>query len=415
MSSIVGSTIGRYRVTGVLAAGGMGEVYRGEDNQTGRTVAIKTVRSELHDQQFLSRFRNEARIHARLYHPNIATLYETVETARGPCLVMEYVPGPTLADWLDQNGPLAWNDALRTFCEIARAVAYLHANDVVHRDLKPQNIKLMPDRRVKLLDFGIAKDMSSLAYTSTGIWVGTLRYLSPEQATGTAADARSDVWAMGVVFHELLTGCTPFPAHSLEELLRQINAGYGGLRSSDLGLPEECEALLRCCLKRRPGQRFRDARKIAGRLESMMASAKTEESAAPPKPPRPFFPAILAQGSRGRQSLLLAAGTLPLAIVLLLGRGPVTPPPGVTIPPLLPRIGQPDLAPRPAESSVSIGTLSGPISIYNGKALLGIADTKPVVLTGRVGTEMELRLERKGEAQRYIKLRFYEVSRRHDF
>jgi serine/threonine protein kinase len=269
--------------------------------------------------------------------------------------------------------------------------------------------------RVKLLDFGIAKDMNSLAHTSTGLWVGTLPYLSPERATGATADARSDVWALGVVFHELLTGCKPFPAHSHDELLRQINGGYGGLRSSGLDLPEECEALVRCCLKRRPGQRFRDAGEIAGRLERMLAS--TAHGGLDNAPPPPWWSKLpfLEPGGGSRRPLLLAAVAVPLAVMLLLGREPAAPPGRGEMPSLLPGTGPPTPGARPTESSISIGTLSGPLSVYNGKALLGIADIKPVVLTGRVGTEMELRLERKGEGPRLIKVRFYEVSRRHDF
>ncbi|HZB46348.1 MAG TPA: serine/threonine-protein kinase, partial [Pyrinomonadaceae bacterium] len=219
------SIIGEYRVVDYLGEGGMGQVYRAVHSKINRVVAIKALTNAGHSLGSIERFLNEACIQARLQHQNIATLYDFVECEGQPCIIMEYVDGQTLAERIRELGQLPLHEALYVLQKIGEALEYIHENGIVHRDIKSNNVKITSRGQVKLLDFGIARAESGQTMTQVGMVIGTPIYLSPEQLRGERADARSDIWALGVLFYEMLTGDMPFKAETFGELYERITAG----------------------------------------------------------------------------------------------------------------------------------------------------------------------------------------------
>src|SRR5262252_239899 len=218
---MIGTKLAHYEITNHLGTGGMGEVYQATDSKLGRSVAIKLLPETFaHDSERVARFEREARVLASLNHPNIAAIYGVEESAGRKFLVMELVPGETLAERI-KHGPIPLDESLTIAKKIADALEAAHDKGLVHRDLKPANIKVTPDGSVKVLDFGLAKTddldpssglsisnsptVSRMA-TQYGVILGTAAYMSPEQARGKAVDKRADIWAFGVVLHEMLTG-----------------------------------------------------------------------------------------------------------------------------------------------------------------------------------------------------------------
>lgn len=212
---------GRYELDGVIGRGGMAEVYRARDLRLDRTVAIKTLRSDLaRDATFQARFRREAQSAASLNHPSVIAVYDTGEDTMGnspvPYIVMEYVEGMTLRDLLHADRRLLPERALEIVDGILQALDYSHRGGIIHRDIKPANVMLTPQGEVKVMDFGIARAMadSAATMTQTAQVIGTAQYLSPEQARGERVDARSDLYSTGCVLYELLTGRPPFSGDS---------------------------------------------------------------------------------------------------------------------------------------------------------------------------------------------------------
>ncbi|MHC4581522.1 MAG: serine/threonine-protein kinase, partial [Planctomycetota bacterium] len=211
-----GGQIGPFRIERELGRGGAGVVYLAHDTKLDREVAIKSLPPEVKDNpKALSRFTREAKVLASLNHPNIATIYEELEEAEGvDYLVLEYVPGQTLAERIVKK-PLKLGEALTIALQIAEAVAAAHERDVIHRDLKPGNIKITQEGKVKVLDFGLAKVVGGEAteqqttITEPGRVIGTPAYMSPEQARGQATDKRADIWSFGCVLFEMLTATVP--------------------------------------------------------------------------------------------------------------------------------------------------------------------------------------------------------------
>ena len=265
-----GTRLGPYEIVGTIGAGGMGEVYRARDPRLGRDVAIK-VSAE----HFSDRFEREARAVAALNHPNICTLHDV-----GPnYLVMELVEGPTLADRI-ARGPIAVDETLRIARQVADALATAHDKGIVHRDLKPANIKLTASRAVKVLDFGLAQQTDAasldraddsptrLAQTRAGVIVGTIAYMSPEQARGLAVDKRADVWAFGVILFEMLTGVRPFDGATVSDALAAVLT-----REPDWSrIPAAMRPLVQRCLTADPSRRLRDLGDIDLLLEGAPSS-----------------------------------------------------------------------------------------------------------------------------------------------
>jgi tetratricopeptide (TPR) repeat protein len=207
---IVGHTVSHFRVKECLASGGMGVVYTAEDLQLGRVVALKfPLPHQLLAESVKERFVNEARSAGALDHPNLCTVYEVAESAHGLFLVMPLYPGETLKARLARDGTLPADDALAITQQITTGLASAHAAGIVHRDLKPANVMLLPDGTVKVLDFGLAK-IRDVSLTRSHSTLGTIGYVSPEQIRGDQVDARTDLWSIGVMLHEMLTGALPF-------------------------------------------------------------------------------------------------------------------------------------------------------------------------------------------------------------
>lgn len=256
----IGTIVGEYSVTSYIGAGGMGEVYCAAHSKIGRRAAIKILTHTSGTDASLERFFNEARIQSNLRHPNIATLYDFTEVNSQPCIIMEYVDGQTLAERIRPSGPLELRETIRIFGAIVEAIAYIHSKGVVHRDIKSNNIKISSNGEVKLLDFGIAKSDASQQLTATGAVIGTLQYLSPEQLMGGVADARSDIWALGVLLYEMAVGRVPFEANTFGELCRKIQrVEYVAPGVLNPTIPRQIAAVINRCLRKNPNDRYRVA------------------------------------------------------------------------------------------------------------------------------------------------------------
>lgn len=271
-----GQTFAHYRLLERIGAGGMGEVFVGFDTRVQKRVAIKFLTAPSQRRDLFERFQNEARLHARLFHPNVARLFGFVADARPPYLVMELIEGPTLKEWMKQARTVGWHERLRVFAAIADGVGYLHANGIVHRDLKPGNVRLTRDGRPKLLDFGIAKDAQTPNLTMAGNVVGTLQFLAPEQLEGAPADARSDVWALGILLYELLTGRLPFASDNISDLMTQVRkCRFPPATSIDTSLPPALDRLVQSCLRPDPDDRPQDGAALAAAVRALGAGGQS--------------------------------------------------------------------------------------------------------------------------------------------
>jgi beta-lactam-binding protein with PASTA domain/tRNA A-37 threonylcarbamoyl transferase component Bud32 len=274
----------RYEIGGVLGRGGMAEVHRGRDLRLGREVAVKVLRHDLaRDPSFQVRFRREAQAAASLNHPAIVAVYDTGEdrTATGatPYIVMEYVEGDTLRDVLRREGRLHPERAMSLAADICGALDFSHRNGIVHRDVKPGNVMITPQGTVKVMDFGIARAVSDSAatMTSTAAVIGTAQYLSPEQARGEGVDARSDVYSMGCMLYELVTGAPPFTGDSPVAVAYQHVREDPRLPSSIAReIPPELDAILLKAMSKNPANRYQSAADMRNDLLRALAGQRVE-------------------------------------------------------------------------------------------------------------------------------------------
>ncbi|HEU4331245.1 MAG TPA: protein kinase, partial [Lapillicoccus sp.] len=253
---------GRYRVLSHLADGGMATVYLALDERLDREVAVKVMHDNLaRDSTFVTRFRREARSAARLSHPNVVAVYDQGEDQGQMFLAMEYVPGRTLRDVLTDEGPLTPRAALDLFDPILQAIAAAHDAGLIHRDVKPENVILRDDGLVKVADFGLARAVTAATTTNaSGTLLGTVAYLSPEQVERGIADARSDVYAAGLVLYEMLTGRKAFDGDSPIHVAYQHVHGSVPMPSQTIRtVPQECDQLVALATARDPDQRPADA------------------------------------------------------------------------------------------------------------------------------------------------------------
>jgi Tol biopolymer transport system component len=271
---VIGRTLAHYEVTAKLGQGGMGEVYRARDTKLDRDVAIKVLPREMSgDPERVARFQREARTLASLQHPNIASIYGFDDVDGVRFLVMELVEGEDLSQKIDR-GPLGEDEAVEIVRKVAAALDAAHAMSIVHRDLKPANIKLTPDGDVKVLDFGLARAYSgdpdqdgdptlsptiTAAMTQAGTILGTAAYMSPEQARGRFVDHRSDNWAMGVIFFEMLTGQRLYAGETITDVLAAVITIEPDLDRLPESVSPASRRMLRRCLQRDPRRRIRAA------------------------------------------------------------------------------------------------------------------------------------------------------------
>ena len=274
----------RYEIGGVLGRGGMAEVHRGRDLRLGREVAVKVLRQDLaRDPSFQVRFRREAQAAASLNHPAIVAVYDTGEdrTSSGatPYIVMEYVEGETLRDVLRREGVLPPQRAMELAADICNALDFSHRNGIVHRDVKPGNVMITPEGTVKVMDFGIARAVSDSAatMTSTAAVIGTAQYLSPEQARGESVDARSDVYSVGCLLYELVTGAPPFTGDSPVSVAYQHVREDPRLPSSvNPAIPPDLDAILLKALSKNPANRYQSAAEMRNDLLRALAGQRVE-------------------------------------------------------------------------------------------------------------------------------------------
>src|ERR1700730_9889668 len=289
MRLAAGTELGTHEILALIGVGGMGEVYQAHDSNLRRDVAIKVLpESFARDADRLARFRPEAQLLASLNHPNIATIYNIEDSNNTTYLVMELVPGETLADRIKREGTVPVEEALTIAKQIAEALEAAHEKSIIHRDLKPANVKLTPEGKVKVLDFGLAKafagdtsteDMGnsptlSMAATMQGVIVGTAAYMSPEQARGKAVDKRTDIWAFGCVLYELLTGKQTFHGEDVTEILAAVLKGEPDWQTLPRSTPTKIRDLLRRCLQKNRLQRLADAGSVRIEIEDALAAPK---------------------------------------------------------------------------------------------------------------------------------------------
>jgi hypothetical protein len=311
-----GTRLGPYDIVAPIGSGGMGEVYRARDSRLGRDVAIKVLpHGLLEAPDALTRFEREARAVAALNHPNILALYDVGREGSRAYAVTELLEGETLRARIDR-GPVPPRRALDLIAQIARGLAAAHERGIVHRDIKPENLFLTSDGRVKILDFGIAtggaaadSDTTSAALTQPGTVIGTPAYMAPEQLTAQGATPRSDLFALGIVAHEILTGAHPFARPTPgETTIAILNDEPAPLGHAVRGLPAGAVPLLERCLEKSPGERPGTARDLALYLEGLMGSPDVASNTDTPG-------SVTAR--RVRRRVLLASLALLLITVLL--------------------------------------------------------------------------------------------------
>jgi hypothetical protein len=267
----------RYRLGEQIAAGGMGAVYRAVDETLGRQVAVKALRRELAaDPTFLERFRREARAAAGLSHPGVAGVYDYGELGGQPFIVTELVEGETLAERVAARGRLPWREAVAIGEQVAAALAAAHAHGLVHRDVKPANILLGRDGRAKVTDFGIAQAAQTATLTRTGMVLGSANYVAPEQAKGGHVGPAADLYSLGCVLFEAVTGETPYRGGNAVAIATQhVSAPVPDPREHRPELPPEVAELIIRALQKQPAGRFPSGAAMAAAL----AAARHEEDA----------------------------------------------------------------------------------------------------------------------------------------
>lgn len=282
--SIIGQEIDGFQIEGVLGRGGMGIVYKAENIDLDRMVALKVIDPNLaRNDELVKRFRAEAKALARLTHPNIVLAYALRQTELGLYIVMEFVEGESLADYMKQRGALPWREAMPLMKQTLHALAYAHAHHIVHRDIKPRNIMVTPQGQIKMMDFGLAKMLDAGAgLTRTMTRGGTLYYMSPEQVKSLKnVDHRADLYSVGMTFYEMLTGGLPFNRKDSEfTILRTIvEAPFPPPKAPD-GLPEELTRIIMKSLEKDPAVRYQSADEMREALEAL----ERKPDAPPPAP-----------------------------------------------------------------------------------------------------------------------------------
>jgi serine/threonine-protein kinase len=406
--------VGEYRVVDFLGAGGMGEVYRAMHSKIGRVAAVKVLTAQATQTSgFVERFFNEARIQASLQHPNVATLYDFCEVEGQPCIIMEYVDGQTISERIAAfRAPLPLSETVHVFQKVCEAIDYIHRHGVIHRDIKSNNIKISSEGKVKLLDFGIAKGQGSQQLTQVGSVIGTLQYLAPELIRGGTADASGDIWALGVLLYEMVTGRVPFEAETVGDLCDRIGrVQYTPPAQVNPGVPREVAAVITRCLRKNPQERYHtaadllaDARKLSTTVSkpgvsqsvSQAASVYVEEKASS----KSFGLPLILGGAAAVFVLLAVVGIT--ALVLFSSSDGVAEESGAAVTANTSNTARgltsgpsPATSRDPAERIVEIRTSDGKAEVFEGAAKVG---TTPYPVRGKLGARVSLTLRRDGYA-----------------
>ena len=273
----------RYELQELIGGGGMADVYKAQDKLLDRAVAVKILHQQYaNDAEFVEKFRREATAAAKLAHPNIVNIYDVGEDGGSQYIVMEYVSGPTLKEVIQQKGCLEPIEAVRIAKEIASALESAHRNNLVHCDIKPHNILVMPDGHIKVTDFGIARAVSASTMTYSGSVMGSVHYFSPEQAKGTVITTKSDVYSLGVVLYEMLTGQLPFNGEtSVSIALKHLQEEPVPIRQLNPSIPPVLEAIVQKAMSKDPADRPNSTELYAdlNQAKAMLADRGTSQEA----------------------------------------------------------------------------------------------------------------------------------------
>src|SRR5215204_6517967 len=323
----------RYEISHLLGAGGMGRVFLARDRLLSREVALKVLDDRhAENPDFVERFRREAEAAASLSHPHIVTVYDAGEDDDTPYIAMEHVPGGTLKNKLQERGALPPRVAIGITLEVANALATAHEKGIVHRDIKPENVLVTDQGHAKVGDFGIARAATATAITETDLILGSVRYLSPEQAKGEKVGPPSDLYSLGVVLYEMLTGRVPFDEENpIATAMKHVTEEPASPRELDPTIPRALEAITLKLLKKDPEQRYQSAKELAEDLDGLLVGPIPAEVSDPSETTLNTQRSIQgASKSRRRQKsfaalVLLAVATLFMVLVSGVGLGKESP------------------------------------------------------------------------------------------
>lgn len=269
----------RYEIIRAIGEGGMANVYLGYDTILDRNVAIKILRGDLsNDEKFVRRFQREALSASSLAHPNIVEMYDVGEDDGLYYIVMEYVDGKTLKQLLKKRGNLTLSEAIDIMLQLTDGMRHAHDSYIVHRDLKPQNIMIKDDGQIKITDFGIAMALNSTQLTQTNSVMGSVHYLPPEQASGKGSTIKSDIYSMGIIFYELLSGSLPFRGDNAVEIaLKHMKEPLPSLREENPAIPQSIENIIKKATAKNPKNRYEDARSMYEDLLTALDESRMNE------------------------------------------------------------------------------------------------------------------------------------------
>ncbi|TJY43251.1 Stk1 family PASTA domain-containing Ser/Thr kinase [Cohnella pontilimi] len=277
---MIGHTLGgRYELLARIGGGGMALVYKARDNLLNRFVAVKVLRQQfMHDDDFVKRFRREAQAAASLSHPNIVSIYDVGQEEDTHYIVMEYVDGPNLNEIIRERAPLQADEAVRIAGQIADALDHAHHHQIIHRDIKPHNILIGSNGRVKVTDFGIARAVTSSTITQTGSVVGSVHYFSPEHAKGVSTGEKSDIYSLGIVLYQMLTGRLPFLGESpISVALKHLQDPFEEPRQVNPHIPQSVENIILRAMRKNPQERYQSAKQMLADLETCLQPQRLHE------------------------------------------------------------------------------------------------------------------------------------------
>ncbi|MCC2685835.1 MAG: serine/threonine protein kinase, partial [Paenibacillaceae bacterium] len=277
---MIGTRLGdRYEILERIGGGGMAIVYKGHDVLLNRKVAVKVLRDQyVHDDEFIRRFQREAQAAASLSHPNIVSIYDVGKENDVHYIVMEYVEGTTLNEVIKEKAPMQVEEAIHFTSQICDALDHAHSNQIVHRDIKPHNILIGKNGRVKVTDFGIARATTSSTITQTGSVVGSVHYFSPEHAKGVSAGAKSDLYSLGIVLYQMLTGRLPFLGESpISVALKHLQENVEEPRKVNSLIPQSVENIILKSMRKNPDERYSSAKQMQRDLETCLLPERRNE------------------------------------------------------------------------------------------------------------------------------------------